>query len=332
MDEKKSRSQFDQTEKSVFWSIVKTQQDGKLWKTITESKNNTARRDAWRAVAQAFANHIGKDFSAVQAKELFKRMKMAKKKDYDKRAIDRDFKKACSGTGGGPSPDPPFPEDGDDLEDYNDMDDFEPVETDFNVLVPPGDREFFKLGTATSTPRTSTGTKSNRKILGELNLNNRPSLSSPVTQSTKSAEQVYDRSSSCTNFPAVDGAVKELESRDSFGGSSRDEEEIIISDGNGNVQKVRAEKTKERVIQRKENIKAPKKSMNDEAANYYSSLLKIQTKLIKKKVKFYKRKENVEILKQNLLEAALVKEGLRLPVMNHVESSDTSGSDGPDSD
>ena len=97
---------------------------------------------------------------------------MAKKKDYDKRAIDRDFKKACSGTGGGPSPDPPFPEDGDDLEDYNDMDDFEPVETDINVLVPPGDREFFKLGATTSTPRTSTGTKSNRKILGELNLNN----------------------------------------------------------------------------------------------------------------------------------------------------------------
>ena len=169
-------------------------------------------------------------------------------------------------------------------------------------------------------------------ILGELNLNSRPSLSSPVTQSTKTAEQVYDRSSSCTDFPAVDGAVKELESPASFGGSSRVEHDIIISDGYGNVKKVRAEKPKERVIQRKENIKAPKKSMNDEAANYYSSMLKIQTKLMKQKVKFYKRKENVEILKQNILEAALVKESLSIPEMNHGESSDTSGSDGPDSD
>ena len=39
-----------------------------------------------------------------------------------------------------------------------------------------------------------------------------------------------------------------------------------------------------------------------------------------------------EILKQNLFEAALLKEGLSLPVMKHVESSDTSGSDGPDFD
>ena len=93
MDEKKSRSQFDQTEKSVFWSIVKTQQDGKLWKTITESKNNTARRDAWRAVAQAFANHIGKDFSAVQAKELFKRMKMAKKKTTTRELLTEILKR-----------------------------------------------------------------------------------------------------------------------------------------------------------------------------------------------------------------------------------------------
>ena len=51
MDDKKCRTQFDQTEKSVFWSIVKTQQGGKIWKKIKESKNNTARRDAWRVVA-----------------------------------------------------------------------------------------------------------------------------------------------------------------------------------------------------------------------------------------------------------------------------------------
>ena len=165
MDDKKCRTQFDQTEKTVFWSIVKTKQDGKIWKTIMESKNNTARRDAWRVVAQAFANHIGKDFSALQAKELFKRLKMAKKKEHDKRAIDREYKKTCSGTGGGPSPDPPSAEDGDDMDDLYSMDDFEPVKTEFNVLVPPGDREFFSLGAATSTPRNSMGTKSNRRVL-----------------------------------------------------------------------------------------------------------------------------------------------------------------------
>ena len=336
MDDKKCRTQFDQTEKTVFWSIVKTEQDGKIWKTIMESKNNTARRDAWRVVAQAFANHIGKDFSALQAKELFKRMKISKKKEHDKRAIDREYKKACSGTGGGPSPNPPSSEDGDDMDDCN-MDDFEPVRTEFNVLVQPGDREFFSLGAATSTPRNSMGTKSNRRILGQLNLYNRPSLSSPATQPTsKSASEDFEQSISCAGFPAVDGAVKELQSHAGFdinvGGSSIDEQNIIISDGNGNIKKVRAEKNKERVIQRKEKIKAPKKSMNDEAVNYYSSLSRIQTKLMKQKVKFYKRKENVEILKQKLLEASIIKEGLSIPVMNRVESSDTSGSDGTDSD
>ena len=39
MDNKKCRTQFDQTEKTVFWSIVKTEQDGKIWKTIPDFGN-----------------------------------------------------------------------------------------------------------------------------------------------------------------------------------------------------------------------------------------------------------------------------------------------------
>ena len=67
MEDKKGRSQFDQTEKNVFWSILKSHQGGKIWKTITESKNNTAHHDAWKIVAEVFANHIGSGFSPQQA-------------------------------------------------------------------------------------------------------------------------------------------------------------------------------------------------------------------------------------------------------------------------
>ena len=52
------------------------------------------------------------------------------------------------------------------------------------MLVHPQDKEFFHLG-ATSTPRTSLGAKSNRKILRDINLN-RPFPSSPVVISHKS--------------------------------------------------------------------------------------------------------------------------------------------------
>ena len=117
---------------------MKSHQGGKIWKTIIESKNNTARRDAWKVVADVFANHINSEFTPQQTRDLFRRMKMAKKKEHDRKAIDRDYKKACSGTGGGPSPDAPTQDDGDDLDDeLLDMDDFEPARTEYNVLVHP---------------------------------------------------------------------------------------------------------------------------------------------------------------------------------------------------
>ena len=124
----------------------------------------------------------------------------------------------------------------------------------------------------------------------------------------------------------------ELNKNEDEGESSFRDENVFISDMAGNVKKVRVEKPKEKVTQQKEKKKAPKKSMNDEASNYYSSMLKLQTKLTKRKMKFYKRKENVEILKQKLLEAAAVKEGLSIPAMSLEDSLDSTETDGTDSD
>ena len=59
----KKEQAFDQTEKSVFWNILKSHKGGKIWKTIIESKNNTACRDAWKVVADVFANHINSEFT-----------------------------------------------------------------------------------------------------------------------------------------------------------------------------------------------------------------------------------------------------------------------------
>ena len=111
-------------------------------------------------------------------------------------------------------------------------------------------------------------------------------------------------------------------------GSSTFSSEVIITSGDGQVRAVQAvqdvtEGTPRQVMKKK------KKTMNDEAVNYYNSMLKIQTALANQRKKVLKRKENVEILKQALLERSLQKEGVDIP---EFENSDSSDSDVDDND
>ena len=66
-----------------------------------------------------------------------------------------------------------------------------------------------------------------------------------------------------------------------------------------------------------------KKTMNDEATNYYSTMLKLQKKLLCQKSAYYKRKDRVEFLKQKLLEAEYKKEGLCVPDYDDSISSES---------
>ena len=66
-----------------------------------------------------------------------------------------------------------------------------------------------------------------------------------------------------------------------------------------------------------------KKTMNDESTNYYSTMLKLQEKLICQKRAYYKRKDRVEFLKQKLLEAAFKKEGFCVPDYDDSISSES---------
>ena len=168
-EKKGKRESLGEKDKAVFWEILKTHGGGKLWKTITsEGKNNTARHEAWKTAAKAFSEYLSRSFTADQAKQLHKRIKDAKKKEHDRKAIESEFKKSCSATGGGSGAPPPLQGDGDDLQDENDLEELDPSDTPFNQMVAPCDREFFSLGSTATTPRPSEKNRKKRNPLAEL--------------------------------------------------------------------------------------------------------------------------------------------------------------------
>ena len=274
---KRKRENLEEKDKAVFWNILKTEKSGAIWKIITEGKNNTTRHEAWEVVAKAFAAHINSPFTHLQAKQLYKRIKDAKKKEHDRKAIDRDFRKKCSGTGGGHACTPPTDDFNSDIE--NDLFEFEPVRADFTRMVRPCDRSFFGLGLS-STPKASvTGP---RKPLREININSASStsasLSSPVSGQRSAA---LPNNNADFSRAGISSEVQEENMEENlFQDNSLVDQEIIIQDGGGGVKKVKP-------APRKEKKSKTKKSMNDEAANFYSS--KLQRPLVKQKMKYFKR-------------------------------------------
>ena len=102
-------------------------------------------------MARAFSDATSKDFNADQAKQMFKRLKDQKKKEHDSQVLAREFKKSCSATGGGRGLMPPPQPDGDDYEEP-DLNEFDPVDTAYNMMVRPSDR-IQSLSSAVTTPR-----------------------------------------------------------------------------------------------------------------------------------------------------------------------------------
>ena len=323
---KGSRDTFDQREKDMFWNILRTRNAGKIWKILTESKSNQARHDAWVIVAQSFSGAISKDFTVDQAKQLFKRIKDKKKKDHDSQAVEREFRKHCSATGGGPSSMPPPERDGDDFVDS--LNEMEPVSTDYNSLVRPEHRIYASSGSSASA----------RRPLGELRI--LPNFSQNFSERTIDSSSMEARSPSPTpsitpppavspfsrnqNLPGVRvlGLRNPLNNNESlaFSSPAPGTQQVLIQDGNGVSRTVTAEEPAETPRLPKRKVK---KTMNDAAVLYYTNMSDVQTSLAKQGMRVLKRKENVETLRQMLLERALEKEGIDIPEFGNIDSSES---------
>ena len=142
---KRRRTNIDERDKQLFVSILRELDGGKIWKIIKEgTSTNQTRYDAWERVTKEFNEATGKGLNREQVRAMYMRIKDKQKKKKDAKAIDRDFRKSCSTTGGGRGKSPPPENDGDDYEEFElDLNE-EPTVTDFNCLVRPEHRIQFQ--------------------------------------------------------------------------------------------------------------------------------------------------------------------------------------------
>ena len=144
---RKSRTTFEEKDKKIFVSIIKSSEGGRFARVITSkdpesecsvtSATNQQRHDVWNDVSIIFGRSIGKDVSANQCKQLWCRMKADAKKEHDSKTLK--FKRTCAITGGGKAPKPPPELDGDEIDPIF-ADDYDPNPTPYNKLFTSEDR------------------------------------------------------------------------------------------------------------------------------------------------------------------------------------------------
>ena len=140
---KRARNTYDKKEKEIFLSILKNSEGGKFWKIIIEGTAKAqTRHDVWLKVTELFNNSTGRRLDFKQIKAMWLRIKDNTKKKHDSAAVTRqkEFNRSCALTGGGAPPEIPLVEDGDQV-DLN-LNDLEPLHTEYNQLVRPEDRIF----------------------------------------------------------------------------------------------------------------------------------------------------------------------------------------------
>ena len=129
---------MDARENQMFVDILKTAEDGKMWKTINEgTAKRQERHNVWIKAAQIFTKETGKEINWKQAKSKWNRIKTDAKKKNDEAQIQEEFRKQCSLTGGGVPPSLPDQKDGNDFVVDLDLNDLEPTVANFKRLVRP---------------------------------------------------------------------------------------------------------------------------------------------------------------------------------------------------
>ena len=89
MDGKKTRKprlkNADESENKLFIEILKTANDGKMWKIITQGTSKRQEsHDVWVAAARIFSRESGTEITWQQAKSKWLRMKQNAKKKLTK--------------------------------------------------------------------------------------------------------------------------------------------------------------------------------------------------------------------------------------------------------
>ena len=135
---RKTRTNLEKTDGDILCQILKTLDDGHVWKVIKEGVGTKQEMFlAWEKVTKLFNETTGKDLSRQQVRAFYQRIKAKKKEAADKKRLEeKEFHRSCQKTGGGPGPST-FPEiDGDNDLSNDDFDDIvEPVETNWNQFM-----------------------------------------------------------------------------------------------------------------------------------------------------------------------------------------------------
>ena len=264
-------------------------------------------------------------------------------------------------TGGGQGPTLPQDVDGDEVENDLNLNELDGVDTNWNTLVRPGDR---RLAGAPPTPPpvavtgirwASSGVRLQAGSSSGLRF---PASSSPGPRFPASFSTRFPSSSLLgIRFPATPSGALNFSGTPprpiglrTLGNPAFDfsppptstttpanvspclgtemlseeeaETEVVLRDENGEQYSVEIVQEE---TPRPTNKKPKKKNMNDEAGNYYSTMLEIQKPLFAQKMKILKRKERVEILKEMILKKTLLKEGGEIPEwMDDDQSEDSS--------
>ena len=333
--ERKPRSTISDLDKKMFINIIKTGEGGKFWSQIVESKGkstNASRHDLWKNVAKVFSEATGRSFDSKQVKEMWHRIKKNTKAKHDQK-----YKTACAKTGGGIGPDQPKDMDGD--EDEIDLDDLDPMNTEFNTLVRPEDRQPTTFGQSSSThpqdavtlssimsssssfrplPSTTCGPRfrfpgnpspirfvsPNRYPTPALSPSSASSGQSPSTRepspiSSQAQAQNLTGISPLSTLPEGVENPRELQV------------ELVRQDASVEFVEVVCE-TPKSSNKRARKVTAKAGDMNEAANNYYVDMLEIQRKLaqkqmevLEKRLSFLRRREENEKLKSKILKKQL---------------------------
>ena len=201
----------------------------------------------------------------------------------------RNLVKQCSLTGGGVPPSLPDQEDGDDFVGDLQLNDFESTVTNYNGLVQPQDRiesqsRDMSLSGTSGVSGTSSKVVKERLIVGPVSLSSVPK---------NLASKVIRIGNNFGVFESVDDEEEDKLSETSDENESLPDPEgykgvqhlgnkaVLLIDETGGKKVVNAAENAFKNIPKNTPKKPKKRNMIEEAANYYSSMLKIQEKLAK---------------------------------------------------
>ena len=133
---RKTRTNLEKKDADVLCQILKTLEDGLIWKVIKEAVGTKQEMFlAWEKVTKLFNESTDRDLTRQQVRAFYQRIKSKKKEAADKKRLEeREFNRSCQKTGGGPGPST-LPEVDGDSDLILDLDDIAPVDTNWNQFM-----------------------------------------------------------------------------------------------------------------------------------------------------------------------------------------------------